>query len=88
MHDGSGYRTSTIYTNVTSIKYGLSYDPLGISAIKDGGVISSSTFDGNINLGANIELGSGGGVKSWGSIAKFKYYPARMSNTQLQLMTQ
>ena len=78
------------YTPGTKYKLAGSYDSTGFSASADGD-ISSNTATGILNntnnglyIGSNAITGNTFGVQT---IAKASYYPQRLTNAQLQLLT-
>lgn len=90
-NDGVGADLSlggTFAANASS-KIALYNGTAGVSASRDGGAIAnnSTVISPNVNTLQVGGLNMGGGISTV-SVKKIKYYPARVLNTQLQLLTQ
>jgi hypothetical protein len=90
LHDGSAYRAAQLYTNASLIRYAITYGGIESKSSLNGGAVNVEGFDGDIDLGASSILGAlSGGMKAWnGHIKNVKYHPPKITNTQLQLLTQ
>lgn len=70
-----------------SANIGYAYDHIGSSALIDGGSITAQTFGQPVNV-ATLKIGATGPISRLnGHIKSLKYYPRRLTNTQLQELT-
>lgn len=85
--DGTTAAFATTHTINSLVKLASSYGASGQSIVRDGLSVGTSTYDGSWGNDGALKIPIYTNTLT-GYVQKLKYYPARVTDTQLQLLTQ